>query len=325
MSRSTDPDGRSHAPAQWLPALAMGAAICSIGLASVWLVIAERELTPAATIFDRLALASVVLGIWQGIAWLRSPTDTRTEPLRTPATVGLLLIAGASFSISLLLLGWSLTRTSVAVGTLLYNSVPIFTAVLGWLFLGRRYSLRFLLGTLVAIVGIATIGFEDLMAAEVDFIGDAASLFAASLAAVALLCFEELRKEFSSQAMMAWVSAIGSVLLLPLLLVRGEALWPHDPSGWIAVICLAVVSQAIGQSLLTYTLGSLAAGTVAVFMLLIPVVSAVASAILFSERLSLQAWMAFAVVLGGIYLAVSARSSREISPSPGPVEVESPS
>lgn len=42
-------------------------------------------------------------------------------------------------------------------------------------------------------------------------------------------------------------------------------------------------------------------------MLAIPVIAAVLALIIFSERLSLFNWWAFAVVLSGIYLAISAK------------------
>lgn len=312
------------ARSKWLAGIALGIAIVSIALTSIWLAIAERELTPVAVNLDRLSLAAIVLFIWQLVSRLWRQESDLAQPTWSRRTIGLMFLAGASFSTSLVLLGWSLLHTSIAVGTLLYNSIPIFTAAIAWLVLGRTYNLRFVLGTSVAIAGIAAIGYGDLQAAEVDIAGDAAALFAAILAAIALLCFEELRKQLSSQEMIMWVSAIGGGLLLPWLLVRGEALWPHDALGWTAVVGLALFSQAIGQGLLTFSLAVFSAGSVAVCMLLVPVVAAVLSALIFAERLDVQTWLKFAVILAGIYLAVSARESQNADARDRPLEEGKP-
>lgn len=44
-------------------------------------------------------------------------------------------------------------------------------------------------------------------------------------------------------------------------------------------------------------------------MLAIPVIAAILALIIFSEQLSLFNWLAFAIVLSGIYLAISAKQS----------------
>jgi drug/metabolite transporter (DMT)-like permease len=78
--------------------------------------------------------------------------------------------------------------------------------------------------------------------------------------------------------------------------------------GWSAVIFLAIVCQVMGQGLLTYSLKQFSSGLVAVSMLTIPVLAAILAMLVFSEKLSLLNWLAFLVVLTGIYLAVSAQN-----------------
>lgn len=70
-----------------------------------------------------------------------------------------------------------------------------------------------------------------------------------------------------------------------------------------------MIFQAIGQGLLTYSLAKFYSGFVAVSMLAIPVIAAILARLVFAEQLSLFNCLAFAVVLFGIYLAVSAKES----------------
>ncbi|MEL7074863.1 MAG: DMT family transporter [Cyanobacteria bacterium J06643_13] len=82
---------------------------------------------------------------------------------------------------------------------------------------------------------------------------------------------------------------------------------PISSTGWLAIIALGLVSQAVGQGLLTYSLAKFPSSFVAISMLAIPLIAAVLALVIFSERLSLFNWLAFAVVLSGIYLAISAK------------------
>jgi drug/metabolite transporter (DMT)-like permease len=89
------------------------------------------------------------------------------------------------------------------------------------------------------------------------------------------------------------------------VLLAGDRVFPYSWQGWLAVIALAVICQAFGQGLLIHSLGRLSSGFVALFLLLEPAIAAIIAWLLFSERLSLLNWLAFSVVLVGIYLAKS--------------------
>lgn len=290
--------------------LALVSALIAIAFASIWLVVAEKEVTPLTAIFYRLTGAGITLAIWQGLQRFFSE---KPAPQYDRATVILLLIAAASFSTSLVLLGWSLTQTSVANGTLLYNNMPLFTALFAWVFLGQRFSLTFVLGLLIALAGVIAIGLSDFQLAAVDVKGDLAAIFASMLAATSLLCFEKLRETLTSGMIMLWVSWVGGLLLLPLVFLQSEQIIPHSLQTWLALLSLAVISQGVGQGLLTYCVGLFSARLVAVCMLSIPVIAALASAVLFGEQLPLENWLAFGVVLLGIYLSLKGKQSNTVT------------
>ena len=110
---------------------------------------------------------------------------------------------------------------------------------------------------------------------------------------------------------MRWTSLIGGIIFFAIALLGEAPLFTISWSNWLAVIALALVSQVTGQGLLTYSLKRFSAGVVAVSMLAIPLIAATLAAIAFAERLSWLNWLAFLVVLVGIYLAISARHSEE--------------
>ncbi len=319
----------SSIPVKLMGALALVTALLGIACASILLVFAEKEISPYAATFDRLSIATIIFLLWHSSTQILSiqikePPKIEFPPLKglfLPSAapqlvdVGLLLISGIAFSGSLSLWAWSLTQTSVANSTLLNNMMPIFTTIGAWIFLRESFSSKFLLGMGIAIVGAILIGLEDLQITN-GFLGDEAALGAALLSAINILCVEQLRTRLDTSWIMLWSSFVGSLFVMLLLLVMQEPFFPRTMIGWTSVIALAVLSQALGQGLLTYSLKTFSAGFVAISMLSIPVIAAMLAILFFDERLSPLNWFAFGIVLSGIYISMSSRPSSRPSSQP---------
>lgn len=288
--------------------VSLSAALLAVSFAAIFIRLSEREIGPNATVFNRLWIATVVFAVWNGVAAARRRMSDDAPFVRSGYTlrdVMLLTAVGIVSSASLGFWAWSLTQTNVANSTVLRNLTPLFTTLGGWLLLGRRFDNKFLLGMTVAVVGAVAIGIDDLQTAGDNLAGDIAALFSAMFYAGNLLIAEYLRTKFPATTILMWRCFIGSLLILPLVLLAGDRIFPYSWQGWLAVIALAVVCQAFGQGLLIHSLGRLSSGFVALFLLLEPVITAILAWMLFSESLSLFNWLAFAVVLAGIYLAKS--------------------
>ncbi len=298
--------------ANWIAPIALCIALLGIASASILIAIASTEIKPNAITCDRLLIAAIAFGTWNNFkktSNLDPDLPSEPTPVYTGRAISLLLIAGISFAVSLSLWAWSLTQTSIANSTLLNNMMPIFTTLFGWLILRQQFSPRFLVGMAVAIVGAVAIGIEDLQVADSGLTGDGAALIAAMFSAISILSLERLRVQFSTLIIMQWTSLAGGLFLLPLVLLTEDRLLPISSTGWLAVVGLGLVSQAMGQGLLTYSLAGFSSGFVAVSMLAIPVIAAILAMVIFAEQLSLLNWLAFAIVLFGIYLAVSAKNN----------------
>ncbi len=300
----------SESKANWLGAIALGVALLGIATASILIAVASTEMTPNAITCGRLLIATIVFSTWN--TFQLSEEGEIWQSTYTARAIFLLLVAGISFAISLALWAWSLTQTSIANSTLLNNMMPIFTTLGGWLVFRQQFSLRFLIGMAIAVLGAVAIGIEDLHVADSNLIGDTAALTAAAFSALSILTIEQLRVQFSTSVIMQWTSLAGGLFLLPLVFLREGQLLPASNTSWLAIIGLGLVSQAVGQGLLTYSLAKFSSGFVAVSMLAIPVIAAILALAIFSEQLSLFNWLAFAVVLCGIYLAISAKDNLEL-------------
>ncbi|NJK40305.1 MAG: DMT family transporter [Acaryochloridaceae cyanobacterium SU_2_1] len=291
-----------------LSLLAMIGAIVALALAAIFIKLSERELGPFATIFNRFWIAYLVLRVWhEAEVWRSASKEAIEVPADTSTRKDQLLLAAAALMFwgCIAFWAWSLTQTGVANSTLLHNLTPLFTTLGGWLILDQRFDRRFLLGLVVALVGASVLGFGDLQISAAHLTGDLAALFSALFSAANLMLIEKLRAKFSVTTILLRCCFLGAVLTLPITLLTEERLFPVSASGWLAVIGLAVVCQVLGQGLQAFSLKKLSSSLVGVLLLLDPVLAALIAWVVFAEGLTLTKWIAFLVVLLGVYLAKS--------------------
>jgi drug/metabolite transporter (DMT)-like permease len=292
-------------------------AIFALSFAAIFIRLSERELGPVATIFNRFWVATAILGLGNLFKTLRE-RHSHDSPLQkqhyTSSDLVLLLAMSVFFSSTLITWAWSLTQTSVANSNLLHNVTPLFTTVIGWLFLSQSFDGRFLIGMVVTISGAILIELGDLHIGSDNFTGDSLALLSAVFSAANLLTVEKLRAKFSATTILLWCSFVGVVLTFPIVLLTEDVLFPSSWAGWLAIIAQALVCQVLGQSLQAYNLKGFSSGFVAVFLLVDPVITAILAWIIFSEELSPLNWLAFSVVLAGIYIAKPSQGAEKLTP-----------
>jgi drug/metabolite transporter (DMT)-like permease len=276
--------------------------------------VVEQDMTPWATAFHRFWLTAVIVGAWNGITLLRErlvPTATSQEESHQSWDLWIwlgLVAAGLFLAIDLVLWAWSLTQTSVGNATLLANLTPLFTTLGAWFWFGKQFDRKFLAGLVIAIGGMIAIGLEDWIGTADKFPGDVAALAAALAFGVYLLLLEKLQTRLKPSQIVFWSSAAASILTLPLvLLVNGNPL-PTSWQDWLAIGALVLICQIVGQGLLVYSLNYFSSALVALCLLLDPVLAALGANFFFAEKLDVSNWLAFAVVLIGMYFALSSQS-----------------
>jgi drug/metabolite transporter (DMT)-like permease len=288
-------------PLQWtlLPVLF---GVILLAFAAIFTRLAEAELSVSATVFNRYFLATIALGFWQLVANRLHP-----EPVPAPEIdaidKSLFLLSSILGTLAVSLWAISLTQTSVANSNLLHNLTPIFAVLGGWLFLGQHFDGKYLVGMLLAIAGVVMISLADLQEARGSLRGDVIALISAVFYAFNYLTREKLRAKFSTIQILFWTCLLSSVYTGLAVLTTHVQVFPHSWQTWVAVVGLAVVCQVLGQGLLIQNLKRFSASFITLLMLLEPLITASLAAVIFAERLSGLNWLAFAIVLAGIYLA----------------------
>lgn len=319
-------------------ALALG--LLAISFAPIFIRLSEIEITPYATIFHRSWMAALIFG---GLRLLARPTtgtaastdrdssSTDRPPDQQQAlwdtTRGLTFLLGTTFTVAVVSWAWALTQTTVANSTLLHSFTPLFTGLFAWLLWGQRFNRSFWGGMAIAVGGAILLGIEDFSLNQDRLWGDGASLFSAVFFSAEPLLVERLRRRIGPNAIMFWCFSIVTLLTLPIVLLAPSRSMPVSLNGWLAIIAMAMICQALGHGLLTYCLKSVNAGAVSLSHLSVPLFSALEAWFFFGEPLTPTSAIAFAIILGGIAIGIArsaAVPATEEQPSKATASVQPP-
>jgi drug/metabolite transporter (DMT)-like permease len=258
------------------------------------------EVGPVATAFWRLALALLPLLLVYG----REPAGP--GGLRRPRTLTEYAeVAAPGLFLAADLATWhlSLHLTSVANSTLLVNVAPIFVTLFSWLVLGQKIRSAFLVGLGVSLIGIVVLKGGPRTLGGGDIRGDGLAVLAAAFYAGYILLLGRVRKTYATTIIMVWSTVAAAAFTGVLTWFAEPALLPATIAGWLILLGLAWISQAAGQSLITFALAWLPATLSSLTLLIQPVIASILAWALLKEPVTGAQMAGGAIVLTGILLA----------------------
>jgi drug/metabolite transporter (DMT)-like permease len=189
--------------------------------------------------------------------------------------------------------------TKLGNATLFGNTSSLIFAVWGLWVARCRPS-----GTQAAALILAAMGAALLMGSSAELsarnvTGDLLALLAGILYTGYLIAVQKARGTIQPLPLLFIASAAGALMLLPVSLLLGEQIIPHD---WTYVLILALSSQVVGQGLLVYALGSVSPLVVGLTLLTQPAISALVGWIVYGERLAPLDWIGAAAIAAALVL-----------------------
>ncbi|MBD2508188.1 DMT family transporter [Nostoc muscorum FACHB-395] len=303
-----------------LPIIIVIIALLALSSTAIFIKIALREMSATATLFNRLWIATIIFGLWSGInqARIHIKDDEPVLPQQPYPIkeISFLIAVGLVHVLGRLSWTWALTQTGAANANALGSLNPLFTTLGGWLFFNQIFGRKFIIGLILAIIGAIAVGFEDLLRSNNNFTGDAVALISSIFYAANFLLIEQIRNKFSIITILLWRCVIATSLMIPVVLIFEKQPLPVSLSGWLVVFALAAICEALGHGLIVYSLKTFSSGFISLLLLLNPVIVAILAWILFSENLSIFNLLGLALILGGIYLAISNQGSIKSSVNP---------
>lgn len=229
-----------------------------------------------------------------------------TVLLRVPlprgrAFTGALLYGVLGFAVAFTFLFWGLQETPPATGQLIIALVPLLTIGLAVAHGLERFSLRSLIGALIALGGLAFL-LRDRIEADVP----ALSLLAIVGGAV-FLAESGVILKLTPRAHPLASNAVGmlggSLLLLALSALVGDA-WraPAQADTWVAMAFLVLFGSVAVFGLFAFLLGRWTATATSYILLVQPLPTLVYSALLTHEPITLPLFVGGAIMLVGVYV-----------------------
>jgi drug/metabolite transporter (DMT)-like permease len=253
----------------------------------------NRELDPLWGAGLRFSLAAIVLLAIMAMLRLRFP--------RGRALTGALLFGLLNFAGAFALAYYALLHVHAGFGQILLALVPLLTLLLAVLQRQERLRLAAVVGTLLALAGVALMSRAPLQE-EVPLLAVLAAIGGA-------LCFAEaavLVRRFPTihpVTMNAVAMATGVAVLLAGSLIVGERIQlPQRAATWVALGYLVAVGSVVVFVLYLFVLRYWTASRAAYTFVLIPVVTVLLSAWLDDEPIRMGLVLGGLLVLAGVYI-----------------------
>lgn len=258
----------------------------------------NMELAPVFGAMVRFALAAVLFLL---LARARRVPAASGREAAGAAMYGLL-----GFGVAYALLYYALVGLHAGTVAVIVAAVPLFTLVIAVLLRQERLTARGLLGSLLAIAGIAVLSRGTLG-------GELAGsyLLAAILAAVAIAGSSVVARAYRQVHpvnMNGIGMASGTAFLAVGSLVLGEP-WrlPREPGTWLAVGWLVVLGSVGLFQLFLYVIRRWTASATVYAVSAMPVVAAALGVILLDQPITLEVVVGGALVMFAVYVGAIAR------------------
>jgi drug/metabolite transporter, DME family len=232
-----------------------------------------------------------------GVAGLRGRAFAGARRLeRRP----LVLAAAATAAYQLCFFG-GVRLAGVAVGTVVgVGSGPIWGGLLGWLGRGERPGRRWVVATVLALLGASLLATSTAGDGErVDLAGILLALGAGLTYAAFALWSKALTDDHDPDLVMTSVFAVSAVMLLPIALLAGVGpLLSAD--GVLMVLWLGFVSLAASYTLFGRGIAGVAVATATTLALAEPLTAATLGIVILDEGITLAAVVGMAFVFAGL-------------------------
>jgi len=250
---------------QWL-LIAGGIILGSIGI-----FVEEANQHPLTTVWFRCVFGGIVLLIWSLYSRQLSELRLSGRQLRVAIISGILMI-----------LNWSLffaaiTRTSIAVATVVFHIQPFWVMIFGVYYLGEAISPRQWAATLIALCGLSlTTGLIDenvsVYPIDNDYIVGLVMCLGGSLSYAAVTVIAKTERQVSSFALAWWQCVVGAVVLVWTPFLFG---WPNQPSTWFWLIGLGAIHTGIAYVVLFNGMARVSLGKVALLQFVYPLTAVI--------------------------------------------------
>jgi drug/metabolite transporter (DMT)-like permease len=214
----------------------------------------------------------------------------------------------------------SLDYTTVAASTVLVTTQPLWVAAIAYLAFRERLSRAAVIGILVALAGTAVVSGGDVSLSGRAVFGDLLAVVGAVLAACYFVIGRGLRQQMSLLAYVSVCYTVCAVVMIPVVAASGQPFLDLRWQDWGLLVLMALAPQILGHTVFNYLLGEVEATVIAIAVMGEPVGASLLALAIFGETPPWTAAVGGALILTGVYAAITAQARRNRATLPAPVE-----
>ena len=248
-------------------------------------VVADSNLHGLAMAFWRCWIAFVVLAVF---ILIRKDLSFKRFLSTTPA--------GICFGSSMGLFFWAAKITSILNATLITILLPIPLTLAAFFIFKERITLRHVLVSIIAVCGAMLIVASGSSSGTGDFKGDLLAVLAVNISAGYFIFAKKTLLTVPLVEFMAGVFAWGGLVLIPLVLSTQASIIAQSNADLGRILLVALI-PGVGHFLLNYSQGKAPLNLIAVFQLIVPVVSTLLAYWILSQSVSAFQGVGMAIVI----------------------------
>ncbi len=281
--------------------VALGVAILSFSIGST---LVKLSHTPGVAVaFWRMALCSV---IWLAILRVSERRWLRWDDVRSA------IVPGIAFGLNITFFFTGVTKTTVASAEFTGALTPLLVVPLGAVFFKERMRLGALVFGLISLAGLALVLFNAPATGEFSWTGVAWIGAATCLWATYLLTSRSLRQGRSVAAIMAAITPIATVVILPLgLFVFPGSLTQITWRSVVFIVILSALTGTMAHGLMVFAQSHVPIGVISMTQVSQPALAVVWSVLfLGSTVVGIQVVGMALVILGVAMVTLQSRRGR---------------
>jgi drug/metabolite transporter (DMT)-like permease len=263
--------------------------------------IAVQEVSPVTVVWLRFFIGTVILGYF---AW-------KSKELSLPKRKDVLDLLWLGF-LGITLHQWlqssGLVTSEASTTAWLVSTSPVFMALLGWIFLKEKLSLRAITGFLLATIGVVLVvtkgDIRSINNGKFGASGDILILISALNWAMFSVLSRPILKRFSAIKITFYVLFFGWLLTSVQFMVGQHWVEFNQLSidGWTSIAFLGIFCSALAYIFYNDGLKVLPASKVGAFLYLEPLIATIAAAAVLSESIVLASLAGGGLILLGVWL-----------------------
>jgi drug/metabolite transporter (DMT)-like permease len=214
----------------------------------------------------------------------------------------------------------SLDFTTVAASTVLVTTQPLWVAAVSYAVFRERLPRATGVGIAVALAGTAVVSGGDVTLSGRAALGDLLAIGGAILAALYFVTGRALRQQMSLLAYVTICYSACALVLVPVVAIAGQPFADLRWQDWGLLGLMAIVPQILGHTVFNYLLGDVEATVVAIAVMGEPVGASLLALAFFGETPPWTAALGGALILAGVYVAITAQARANRATLAPPVE-----